>query len=412
MKILIYGLNFAPELTGVGKYSGEMADWLAMRGHCVDVVTAPPYYPEWKIGPDYRGLGYRQEVVNMGSGKLRVLRCPIWVPGRVSGMARLLHLVSFALSSAPALILRMFGRPDLAVLVVPSLLCAPAALLGRWFGIPIWIHVQDFEVDAAFGLGIVRGNWRKRIVLSLEAFLLKRFSRVSSISPKMVERLHAKGVAQERTVLFPNWVDLNTIRPITGPNRIRKALDLEESHVLVMYAGSMGEKQGLELVMKAAEELATDPKLRFVFVGSGPARSKLERLTAGLANVRWMPLQPFDRLNELLNAADVHLLPQKADAADLVMPSKLTGMLASGRAVIGTAAAETQVGQLLDEVGIRVEPNDLDGLISSIRNLASDSAARQALGAKGRTYALNNLDRDRILERFLEEAMALRAASG
>jgi colanic acid biosynthesis glycosyl transferase WcaI len=126
----------------------------------------------------------------------------------------------------------------------------------------------------------------------------------------------------------------------------------------------------------------------------------------GAANVTMLPLQPFDRLNDLLNAADIHLLPQRPDAADLVMPSKLTGMLASGRPVIATAAAGTQVALALGSCGIAVPPLEKSALFDAVRMLADDPEMRHALGVAARAHAVEHLGRERVLERFESELMA------
>ena len=104
MRILIHGVNFSPELTGIGKYSGEMAAWLAQRGHEVRVVTAPPYYPDWRVGEGYSGVAYRTE---KWQGVL-VYRCPLWVPARPGGLTRLMHLMSFAVASLPVRLRQVF----------------------------------------------------------------------------------------------------------------------------------------------------------------------------------------------------------------------------------------------------------------------------------------------------------------
>lgn len=413
MKFVLYGLNFAPEMTGIGKYTGELATWLAGRGHCVEVVTAPPYYPEWKVWCGFSGSSYVTERP-MEVGRLVVRRCPLWVPEKVGGMARLLHLMSFALSSIPVLLMAVRRRPSLLVVVIPTLASVPVALFfAKLFSVPVWLHVQDFEVDAMLGLGLVRGGSRfGKAAVRIESWLMRCFDRVSTISPRMIERLRGKGVAAERVVLFPNWVDLQHVFPLPHPSPLRAFLGVGPDQVCVLYSGNMGEKQGIEILIDAARLLSGVSDIRFVLCGTGAARSRLEAAAAGLTNVCWRPLQPIERLNELLNAADIHVLPQREEAADLVMPSKLTGMLASGKATVGTAHAETGVGKVLDECGVRVPPGDAAALAGSIRALANDLELRSELGRRGRAYAMQHLGLDGILAAFESRALELVSPGG
>ena len=148
MRILLLGLNYAPELTGIGKYSGEMMEWLAERGHEVRVVTAPPYYPAWKVHKDYRWWQYKKEISKAG---VAIYRCPLWVPERPNGLTRMVHLGSFATSSLPVMMAMVAWRPDVIMTVEPAFFCAPTTILTSLLAnSSAWLHIQDFEIDAAF----------------------------------------------------------------------------------------------------------------------------------------------------------------------------------------------------------------------------------------------------------------------
>jgi colanic acid biosynthesis glycosyl transferase WcaI len=384
-----------------------MAEWLAARGHGVRVVTAPPYYPAWRVRTDYRGWSYTTEP-GTGPDPVRVYRCPIYVPRHPSGHTRLLHLGSFMLSSLPIMLSQAQWCPDVVLTIEPTLMSAVAGLMtARIADAVAWLHVQDFEVDAAFVLGLLRSEGRAhKLAEALERQSMHGFDRISTVSEKMMQRLPEKGIPIEKTVMFPNWVDTDTIAPLRGPSRLRHQLDLGPDRIVLMYAGNMGMKQGLELLPLLAKEFAPDPRIHFVFCGDGAYHAQLAGMVRGAANVTMLPLQPFDRLNDLLNAADIHLLPQRPDAADLVMPSKLTGMLASGRPVIATAASGTQVAIALGPCGIAVPPLDNAALFTAVRTLADRPEMRHALGVAARAHAVEHLGRERVLERFEAELLA------
>ena len=237
MRLVIYGINYRPELTGVGKYSGEMAEWLAARGHEVRVVTAPPYYPQWSVLGVYSAWKYRRETL----GGVSVWRCPLWVPGSPSGLKRILHLASFAVSSFPVMLLQLSWRPDFILVIEPPLFCTPTSLLvSRLCKARSWLHVQDFEVDAAFDLGVLSSPRLRRLVLKAESWLMSKFDRVSTISTQMINRLQAKSVSSEKQVLFPNWVDLEHIYPIRSPVEFKGQLGISASSIVFLYSGKSG----------------------------------------------------------------------------------------------------------------------------------------------------------------------------
>ncbi|HEY5993147.1 MAG TPA: glycosyltransferase WbuB [Gallionellaceae bacterium] len=397
MRILIVGINYAPELTGIGKYSSEMAEWLVAHGHEVRVVTAPPYYPEWRIAKGYAAWRYSREVL----AGVSIWRCPLWVPSKPSGLKRILHLASFAVASLPVTVRQIFWRPHVVMSIEPPLFCAPAAwVCARMSGARAWLHVQDFEIDAAFELGILHAACLRSSVSFLEGWLMRRFDYVSSISPNMVQRLILKKVPAKKTRLFQNWVDTTSIFPLPKPSAMRQQLGIGSGAIVALYSGNMGEKQGLEIVLEAAALLADERKIQFVLCGEGAARARLQQKYEGLANVLWLPLQPLERLNDLLNMANIHLLPQRSGAADLVMPSKLTGMLASGRPVVAAADKGTQIDQILQGCGMVVEPDNIEHFSGAVLQLARDEATCAAMGAHARQYALEHLDRDGIMQAF------------
>jgi colanic acid biosynthesis glycosyl transferase WcaI len=281
--------------------------------------------------------------------------------------------------------------------------CAPAALLtARLSGAKAWLHLQDFEVDVAFRMCLLKGKLLQRLVMRLERGLLRRFDSVSSISRRMVELLRAKGVVPHRTRYFPNWVDISRFKPAVSLGKYRAQLGIPADAMVVLFSGSLGGKQGLMAIPAVAKLLADRKDIVFVICGDGIMKPKLEIATADLPNVRLLPLQPLERLGELLSMADVHLLPQNPNAADLVLPSKLSGMLASGRPVIATCRAETEIAAVVSSCGVVVPPQDPAALAAAVCDLADGSDTRLELGRRARAYAEAHFERDAVLTRFFE----------
>ncbi len=379
-----------------------MAEWLAAAGHELHVVTAPPYYPEWRVADGYASWRYSKEVRKGVS----IWRCPIWVPSRPSGLKRLLHLASFALCSLPVMISQMFWRPSVILAIEPTLFCAPAALMcAKLSGAKAWLHVQDFEIDAAFELGILRSKLLHSVVGKAESWLMCCFDRVSTISGSMLNLLSTKDVTA-KTELLPNWVDTQNIFPMSRASVYREELGIEDDKCVAMYSGNMGEKQGLEVLLAAAKSLQHESRLLFVLCGAGAARKRLMQMGAELQNVRWLPLQPVEKLNELMNLADVHLLPQRADAAGLVMPSKLLGMFASGRPVLATAHPGTQLAKMVSSCGRVVEPGNAQEVAQALLELMNTPQERERLGMEARKAA-QLWDKSSVLRDFESQLQTL-----
>lgn len=399
MKILVYGINYHPEMTGIGKYSGEMTKWFAGHGHQVRVVTAPPYYPDWKVWPDHASWRYRKHQEDGVS----VVRCPLYVPAQPSALKRLIHLASFSLTSLPVVLAQLRWKPDLILLVVPTMFCAPQALLlAKLTGAKSVVHVQDYEVDALFGLGMAKGGFIKRIAFGVEQAIFKAFDRVSTISSGMLSRARQKGVEEDALIFFPNWSETARFQGVERSPELLMRLGVDPAKKVVLYSGNIGEKQGLETVIQAAQELRSHAHLQFLIVGEGAGKARLvaQASSAGLNNVVFATLQPYEDLPALLASADCHLVVQKRGAADAVLPSKLTNILAVGGNAVITADAETSLGELCAEfqgIAQLVEPESCSALVQGILSALSMPAPN--LVASG--YAQEYLDKERILSRFM-----------
>jgi len=398
VKILIYGINYSPELTGIGKYTGEMARWFASKDHDVRVVTAPPYYPDWSVQSGYSGNRYK---TNMEEAVL-VTRCPLFVPKQQSAIKRVLHLSSFAASSSVALFKHLFWKPDVVVQLAPTLFCCPSALIMcKLTGAKSVLHIQDFEIDALFGLGMASSGRLQSVAFSIESFFYRRFDRVSTISPSMVQKLASKGVEKKSTLLFPNWSETTRFMGASKSTDLLEQLGVSSEKKVLLYSGNIGEKQGLEDVMEAAETLTSNPNIIFLIVGEGASKKRLVAAaeSKGLSNVVFAPLQPYDLLPTLLASADLHLVIQRRGAADAVLPSKLTNILAVGGNSVITADPDTSLGQLCRDypnIATIVEPESVSSLIEGIRT-ALELPLNNSIASE---YAKQNLDKEHILREF------------
>ena len=398
-RVLIVGLNYAPEPVGIGPYTQGLAEALVARGAKVRVIAGKPYYPQWRTYQAFAGLDWRTGE----EGGVRITRCPHYVPAQPSGLKRILHLTSFALSAMPHALreaLRPRGRkPDLVIAVAPALLSVFTAwLAARIAGARLWIHVQDFEVEAALATGLMDdARLPARLARRVEGTFLRLGDTVSTISPQMCAKLVAKGVAPQRVIEMRNWSDARFAPDPAGAETVRGEWGLT-GKVVALYSGNIARKQGIEILVEAARLLQHRQDIAFVICGEGPNRAELEKLAAGLGNVQLHDLQPAERMGAMLTMADLHLLPQIAGAADLVLPSKLTNMLASGRPVVATTEPGTGLYAEVDGCGTVTQPGDAAALAAAVAELAGDPARRATLGEAAQARAAERWMKDAIID--------------
>jgi colanic acid biosynthesis glycosyl transferase WcaI len=400
MKILICGINYAPDLTGIGKYSGEMGSWLAKNGHTVDVITGMPYYPRWEISSEYKKKWWHKEYIDGA----RVYRCPLYVPRKVSSIKRIIHEFSFVLSTLPVWIKKLFSKKyDIVISVSPPFHLGVLPLIySKLRRTKIVTHIQDLQVDVAKELNMITNRRLLSCMFFMEKFILKSSSAVSTISKGLLKKIKDKGIVAANCLLFPNWVDETIIRPIDKQKSLRSEFGLCADDRVILYSGNLGEKQGLENIIEAAKCFREDTSVKFVIVGSGGGETKLKELVkeAGLSNIQFQPLVPYEKLPVLLAMADLHLVLQKKNAADLVMPSKLTSILASGGCPLVTASQGSTLYKLIhkNELGIVVEPDDHHQLTQGIRFALDNSLEKFRTNA--RRYASQYLSKEVILRNW------------
>lgn len=406
-RIAIYGMNYAPEFTGVGRYTGEIGEHLASIGHEVSVVTTAPHYPGWKARDGYSAKTWSKEIVAGAT----VFRCPLYLDVEMKGVKRLLAPLSFALTSAPVAFYQILKqRPDVVLAVEPTLFVAPMALLAaKLSGAKAVLHVQDLEIDAAFAVGHLRqGGVLAKLGAAFERTVMKGFDRVITISHRMAEKIVEKGVKADRVEMIRNWVDVDRIKPLPGASPYREEFGLTDKDFVVLYAGAIGAKQGVGLLIEAARLLADRPEVVFVIAGDGPMRPALEEAAKSLPNLRVKPFQPEERFSDFLGLADLHVLPQERGAADLLLPSKLGGMLASGRRILVTADPGTELALFLGDSCAFVPPGDAEAMAEAIACEARTAVDPDASAARLQRAA--SLAKSTVIERFVAAVTEWRVA--
>lgn len=403
-RLLLIGGNFTPEQTGIGKYNGEMIDWFSNRGYECTVITTSPYYPQWKVQQPYSNKWYKKEVIKGSCSDITVYRCPQYVPGQPSGLKRLIQEVSFNLSSLLS-VLRILAKRkfDYVVTVVPPFYLGLHAVLYRKLrGAKFLYHVQDLQIDAARALKMIQSEGLINTLFNVEKYIIEKADVVSAVSTGMIRKMKEK--TMKDVVFSPNWVDLKNFFPLTEKGTLKQQFGFSEQDKIILYSGSIGEKQGLEMILHCASHLKAYKTIKFVICGTGPYKDILEEnaIKQDLKNICFCSLQPIEKFNAFLNMADVHLIIQKKGASDLVMPSKLTTILAVGGLPLVTACPGSSLYEEIIEnnIGILVEPENEHEFTNTLLKICTTE--HPEIKRNARKYAENHLSIDKVLSRYIQ----------
>ena len=383
MKILAVLPHFDPDVAPTGVIATRLVEELGELGHHIDVVTSLPWYEHHDVLPEWRGKWVRRERTPWG----RVTRVHPFPTGDKRSIPK--RAVGFAAFCAlDAAVAAVGGRVDVAFAMTPPL---PMAATG-WFAAlarraPLVLNVQDVFPDVAVELGLLRGRWVIGAASALERWSYARCAAVTVLSADMQANLAAKMRRPQRLRVIPNFVDVDAVAPGPTQNSYRAEYELAGKTV-VMYAGNVGMSQSLDLLLHAARETRDRDDIVYVINGGGSTLPDLEAQAAGLPNIRFVPMQPIERLPELLAAADVHVVPLKAGLARSSVPSKTYSIMAAGRPLVASVDAGSEVQRVVDAAGagIAVPPDDADAFTAAVLTLVADAGARAKMGAAARTY--------------------------
>ncbi len=417
LRVAILTLNYAPEPTGFAPHVTALAEQLAKDGHDVSVVTGFPFAPAWSRWEEYRGPFMRQETRH----GVRVVRVTHFVPRQPGRAAqRILMEGTFAVAAAWPMMRRfpIRQRPDVIVYVgaQPALAWLARVFSSLWHR-PYIVRISDIATQVATDVGILEPGLFSRLLRRVEFGSYRKASAAAVSWQAFGDALLAAGYPEHAIEVVPDSVDLAVANGNGLRFRARHGLDPEA--FVVLYAGSLGRKQGLLEVVEAARLLsARCPELRWVLVGAGEMRGALAAAitAAGVAPVvHLLPLQPTSEMGDMYAAADVTLLSQSRGVRHSVIPSKLFMYMGAGRAVVAAVNAASQAAVLVREAGagLVVDPEDAAGLAGAIVELRSDPARRRALGQAGRRHAARHFDRVTNLARLqaIVEGAAMRGSA-
>lgn len=359
MKILVSSMAFFPDHSGIPLYSGDFAFYAAENGHQVSVVTGFPFYPSWKKRKEDQGVLFRID----HHKNVKIYRGYIYVPGKPTGVKRILQEISFLFFS----FINFFraGRHDVVVVfITPVLLGVMGWFFKKVYGARLIINIQDFQVEAADSLGMLGRLPIVPLMHKLEKISFKGADLVTSISDGMVNILKQKGLDESKIYLWPNWIDIDEASTLGTKGGFRKQFSIPNNKTIVAYAGNVGEKQGLRTLVDLAIHCKEQKDLVFLIIGEGGDLMNLKNYHAEkkVDNLRFLPFLDPRGYKDFLADADVLFISQKKIPKDIYFPSKLLGLMAGKKLIFLAADKESELYKVLKK-------NDL-ALVGEISNLA------------------------------------------
>ncbi|HWY32842.1 MAG TPA: glycosyltransferase family 4 protein [Candidatus Acidoferrum sp.] len=400
MKILVSSINFFPDHSGIALYSTDLAVYFAEQGHDVSMVTGFPYYPKWEKRPEDRKRLFQSDQYK----GVKILRGYLYVPKRVTTVKRILHELSFVFFA----LINFFraGRQDCIVILSPPLLLGLVGVVFKWlWGAQLVFHIQDLQPDAALSLGMVKPGLLIRTLQRIELFIYKHSSWVATITRGMRERLLDKGVPAEKLALYYNWINVEEASSRHSPGRFLARHSDLVGKFIVAYAGNLGIKQGVDVLVEAAELLQNDPRFQLLIIGEGADRPRLMKIAEAkrLRNLTFLPFLTPSEYIDMLCDVQVSFVAQKEKTGNVFFPSKLLGIMAMSKPLLISADLESELATTVGNgnFGLVVAAGDAKGVAGGIRRLESDSELCGRLGQQGRK-AVEFWDRKIVLGDFLK----------
>jgi len=402
--ITLIGINFYPEDSAIGLYSTQMAEYLSTQGYKVDVVTGFPYYPEWKIREEYQN---KSTFLKEKKDDINIYRYKQYVPKIPSFKNRILHLVDFTFGSFFNLF--QIKKCDLVICVVPFTTSVLLGLiLAKLRGAKVWVHIQDFEFDAAIESGLAgdqKGTKAKvfKGLFWIEKKLLNKSDLVSTISYGMIEKLQTK--TSTKSYFFPNWVDEDFINPEVS----KQHNHLKSDRFKILYSGNIGAKQDWDFFIKVIKHFENNDLIEFVVVGAGAKKDWLVEQTREYKNIKHYDPIVYESLPDLLCSADLHILFQKNDVVDTVMPSKLLGMMASATPSLVTGNLTSEVAKVFKESkgGKYFDSLQYDECVEYILKIQKNSPYKVDTGHNARKYIIDKFSSTKVLDQFNRKIIEL-----
>jgi glycosyltransferase involved in cell wall biosynthesis len=399
VRILLLNLYYPPDTSATAKMAEKVVKVLAAGNDVTILCGRPSYDPSarrsWRLYQTERSSAVR--IIRVGSTDFP----------RIQMKRRVLNYLTYSMLVIPR---ALFARCD----VVLAMTDPPfAGIIGAFVAVlkrkPYFYNIRDLYPDMAVGGSIIKPGLSARAWEKLHRWALRRATKVIVLGEDMRSRILSKGVRAERIEIVRDGAEIRHSPPQLDPEVIRAIRG--DFRFVLLHAGNLGFYGAWPQLIDAAKQLSGDG-IGFVFVGEGAQRDEVESLAANVANVRFLPFFPPNKVESVLAAADAHLITVKRGLEGVVVPSKMYGILAAGKPIVAVAPRETDSVALGEKLGFSIgaDPDRPEEIARAVRTLAADPE-RLARMASAAREAANGYDRARQLQKF-QQLIALCNSAG
>lgn len=404
MKLLHLLCYCEPEITSSSYLIGDRNEAFAREG-IETIVYAPT--PTRGVSKETRKEYKKRRTETKQGGMRTIHRFPLFREGSNAVMRALRYVIMCLMEFFLAIFAKDARRCEaLFVFSTPPIQGAMAALVKKVRGIPVIFVLDDIFPDSLVGTGMAKkGGFLWNLGRVIEDFTYKNVDKIIVISEDFKRNIMAKGVPEKKIEIVYNWVDAKVEPVPDDKNTLFQEFDISQEKFRVVYAGNLGNAQNIDIILDSAALLFDKKDIEFVIFGSGGLEDKIRlRIEKeGLDNVRFLPIQPFNRISQVYSLGNVGIVSCKAGLGGSAMPSKTWNIMAAARPVI-VSFDDGELHNIIEQnnCGLFIPAGDKEALRDAILRLYNDRQLCQKMGSNGRQFVLNHLTKEVGTQRYVD----------
>lgn len=404
--LLVYAHYYYPDVASTGQILKELCEGLKDKFNITLICTVPSY--SGKIEDKYKNKKYYYENIE----GINVIRVRVPEFSKENKVSRIKNLLSYFFRSL-FLTMKLKKQDYIFAISQPPILGGVLGALGKFLkGGKLIYNIQDFNPEQTMAVGYSKNKVLLKIVMFIDKLSCRASDKVIVVGRDMQEtlkkRFNYKNVP--KNTFINNWINEKEIYPLEEENEkilaFKKKHELENK-IVIMYSGNIGLYYDLENLIKIIGRFKDREEVVFAFVGDGTKKKEIEDYTVknDLRNVKFIPYQPKEELIYSLNAADIHWVVNAKGIKGISVPSKLYGVMAAGKTVLGVLEEGSEGRLIIEECncGICIEPGSYDEIYKAIEKIISNINLYKAIGKNGKSYVDKNIKKDVAIEKYIKE---------